>query len=546
MVFGVGSSYLPVSDLALSELLVRDVGRHPLYVGLYSRDDWSHPGPLLYILLAPFYWLTGGSSIGLGLGTLAINAASVVGMGVVARRRAGTAAMGATFLAAGLLLRTLGADIWGDAWNLHVTIVPFALLGFLVWALLDGARWALPVAVLVASFLAQTHVGFVPLAVPLVGVGVAGLALSAWRSEDPDRWRRLVRPTAAAAALGGVLWLPPLIDVLDGPPRNLVNIVRWFREAEGGVATVGEGLKIVAGPFGVPPEWATVRQPFGTFGESHYLEDPVIPWLLVVVAGAAVVLWRRLPAGRSLLVVLGTMLTLGVAAVARTVGPQFEYRLLWTWVPPVVAFVIVALAGWTWLSERHRPATRWVGAAAVASIALLSLVNGVAGARAGTFDEGNSDVMAAITPPVVAAVEDVEEPVLVTDPFQAGAWYARGLVLQLERRGIEAVVSPERRWEQSPHRIHDGDPVGATLVVVTDQSVTDHLENPDLELIVDWSDASPEDLEALDASLDRIEVDRAAGRIDDEQAVLLAGELVEPLRAATDATFYRVAVFRTR
>lgn len=546
MVLGVGSSYLPVSDLALSELLVRDVGRHPLYQGLYSRDDWSHPGPLLYILLAPVYWLTGGSSIGLGLGALAINGASVLGMGVVARRRAGTAAMAATYLAVGLLLRTLGADIWGDAWNLHVTIVPFALLGFLVWALLEGDRRALPVGVLVASFLAQTHVGFVALAIPLLGVGVAGLALSAWRSDDPDRWRRLVPPTVAAAALGVVLWSPPLVDVLDGPPRNLVNIVRWFRDAEGGVATVGEGLKIVTGPFGVPPEWATVRQPFGTFGESHYLDDPVIPWLLLVVAAAAVVLWRRLPAGRPLVVVLGTMVTLGVVAVARTVGPQFEYRLLWTWVPPVVGFVVVALAGWTWLAERHRSAARWVGAAAVACVAALSLVNGVAGVRAGTFDEGNSDVMAAITPPVVAAVEDVEEPILVTDPFQAGAWYARGLVLQLERRGIETVVPPERRWEQSPHRVHDGRPVGATLVVVTDQAVADHLDDPGLELITEWSDAGPEELDALDAALDRIEADRAAGRIDDARADDMAGDLVAPLQAATDATFYRVAVFRTR
>ncbi|QYG94001.1 hypothetical protein HC251_17200 [Iamia sp. SCSIO 61187] len=546
MVFGVGSSYLPVSDLALSEMLVRDVGRHPLYEGLYSRDDWSHPGPLLYILLAPFYWLTGGSSIGLGLGTLAINGASVVGMGIVARRRAGTAAMVATFLAVGLLLRTLGADIWGDAWNLHVTIVPFALLGFLVWALLDGDLWVLPVAVFVTSFLAQTHVGFLPLAVPLLGVGVAGVALAAWRSDDPDRWRRLVRPTAVATAVGGVLWLPPLIDIVDGPPRNLGNIVRWFRDAEGGVATVGDGLKVVSGPFGVPPEWATVRQPFGTFGESHYLEDPVVPWLLLAVAVAGVVLWRRRPTGRPLLVVLVTMLALGVAAVARTVGPQFEYRLLWTWVPPVVAFVVVALAGWTWLAESHRSAARWVGAAAVACVAVLALVNGVAGVRAGTFDEGNSDVMAAITPPVVEAVEDVDEPVLVTDPFQAGAWYARGLVLQLERRGIEAVVPPERRWEQSPHRIHDGGPVGATLVVVTDRSVADYLEDPDLELIVEWSDASPEELDALDAAMDRIEADRVAGRIDDERASLLAGDLVAPLQAATDATFYRVAVFRTR
>jgi hypothetical protein len=87
LVVDVGSSYVPGSDHALSEMLVRDVGRHPVLFGLYSREDWSHPGPLLYYLLAPFYWVTGGSSIGLALGALAINGASVVGMGLIARRR---------------------------------------------------------------------------------------------------------------------------------------------------------------------------------------------------------------------------------------------------------------------------------------------------------------------------------------------------------------------------------------------------------------------------------------------------------------------------
>src|SRR3954452_2495683 len=110
----VRGDYLPSSDHALTEMHVRDVGHHPVLVGLYSRDDWSHPGPMLFYVLAPFHWLTGGSAIGLGLGALCINAASITGMAMVARRRGGTALMVSTLLVVALVMRTLGAEFLRD------------------------------------------------------------------------------------------------------------------------------------------------------------------------------------------------------------------------------------------------------------------------------------------------------------------------------------------------------------------------------------------------------------------------------------------------
>ena len=90
LVVGVGGGYMPVSDHALTELQVRDVGHHPVLVGLYSRGDWSHPGPALFYLLAPFYHWCGGASIGMNLGALAINGGALAGMLLVARRHGGT------------------------------------------------------------------------------------------------------------------------------------------------------------------------------------------------------------------------------------------------------------------------------------------------------------------------------------------------------------------------------------------------------------------------------------------------------------------------
>ena len=202
VLIAVRGSYLPIGDQALTEMHVRDIGHHSVLTGLYSRDDWSHPGPMLFYVLAPFYWLTGGSSIGLALGALVINGASIVGMGLVARRRGGTVLMLWTLLACSLLMRTLSADFVRDPWNNYVTVLPFGLLIFLVWAMVDGERWALPVGVVVASFLAQTHVGFVALALPLLAFGAVWLIVSVLRSKDRGTRRSLIRTAAISSAIG--------------------------------------------------------------------------------------------------------------------------------------------------------------------------------------------------------------------------------------------------------------------------------------------------------------------------------------------------------
>jgi hypothetical protein len=48
LITGVGARYLPAGDLAMAELHVRDIGHHQVLTGLYSRVDWSHPGPLQF------------------------------------------------------------------------------------------------------------------------------------------------------------------------------------------------------------------------------------------------------------------------------------------------------------------------------------------------------------------------------------------------------------------------------------------------------------------------------------------------------------------
>src|SRR5690606_39904468 len=46
-----------------------------------------------------------------------------------------------------LLMRSLGPDEVRVPWNPYITVLPYLLLVFLTWAMIEGERWALPAAV---------------------------------------------------------------------------------------------------------------------------------------------------------------------------------------------------------------------------------------------------------------------------------------------------------------------------------------------------------------------------------------------------------------
>lgn len=56
------SELTPIRDGALMELQVRAIGHHAVNLGLYSRDGWSHPGPLVFYTLVLPYRIVGGTA----------------------------------------------------------------------------------------------------------------------------------------------------------------------------------------------------------------------------------------------------------------------------------------------------------------------------------------------------------------------------------------------------------------------------------------------------------------------------------------------------
>lgn len=512
----VGNDFLPVQDIAQIELRTRDVGRYQVLHGPYSRDEWFHLGPAVFYLLAVPYWLTGGASVGMYLGALVINAGAVAGMALIARRRGGMALMVVTLLAAGLLVRSLGADFVRDPWNPSITVLPFGLMIFLAWAMTCRDLWALPVGVALASFLAQTHVGYAALALPLLAWGAAWLLVpaardlwAAWRSGDAEGGRfgpvlhelrggsrRVAWTLLASAGLLALLWAPPVLEQLtaDGT-GNLSAVVTYFRESGEPAHSLTDAWRVLSTQFDLTPDWLTGAASTPLSGEPPALyESLAIPVMLVPLGLAATYLWRR--GGndaRGLLLTLAVAVLLGIVAVTRTTGIAFTYRLHWVQVLGMVTGVVMGWAGWLAVqpSLTLQTARKWVAGAAVAALVGVTAANAVSAGRAGKPLEQKSDTVSALVPDILAGLQadgdrvgdSVDGPVLVHGASFPALLYTTGLVLALERQGVDAgMLGPVAAAGE--HRVvGPGAEPAATLIVAVNEDIPASLEDPELELV---------------------------------------------------------------
>jgi hypothetical protein len=408
-------------------------------------------------------------------------------------------------------------------------VLPFALLVFLVWAMACGETWALPVSATVASFLAQTHVGFMVLALPLFGIGAAWLVAT--------RRRAVLRTVALTAALLVVLWLPVLVDLVTGTTGNIATTLRWFRDADEGIHTPLQGWRLATAQLALPPEWlVSHREPFWLTGEPAALYRTPVPWLLAPLAVAAWWFRRtRHPDGGRFVTVLACVVALTVVAVWRTVGLAFDYRLRWTWIVGMVAAVVIAYAASTW----RRGAVMVIAAAAVVG---ASAVSTVVALRAETPHDADSAVLAALLPDVLDAVGGADGQVVVHNGGYAAAdWYARSLVLELERRGIDARMPSDERAAIGSHRVASRERPDRTLLVGMDEKIAELDADPRLRRVASWSSVTAGQRHAHERLVARLDRDVAAGRMEPVERALVLHE--EGLQVHDDAVAWAVAVY---
>ncbi len=470
-----------IRDEALIEMRVRDVAQHPVLIGLYSRDGWSHPGPLLFYTLALPYRLFGSSPVGLLIGALLVNAAAVTGMALVARRIGGLPAALVTLIGATVVAHALGAEVVSDPWVCFITILPFGLFCFLVWAMTNGKVWALPVSVVVASWLTQTHVGYLPLTMPPLMLGAAWLWFTTRRAE-PSRMKRLTGAVGAAVGLFVLLWLPTVWDQWGGS-GNLGKVVKWFTQSDGQTYSVVDGFRIVFGQFAVVPDWITGTRRIGFNGETTLLNQTLWPVLLIPLVIAIAVAWRqgRRPILR-LAAVTGFVVGAGVLSVASTIGIMYEYRLLWIWMLGMLGAVVIVWTTWNATAKRWPQSERQV-LVPLAMVALvgLSVIQIVDVATSGSPDF-YSATAGDVTHQLTAALEPRRGDVLLRSQSPNGELYLQGLVLGLERAGIAARVPSDPSQRFGAHRVANStERIGDRLLVLADDDLVS--APPGLEVV---------------------------------------------------------------
>jgi hypothetical protein len=422
-------------------------------------------------------------------------------------------------------------------------VIPFGLLVLLSWSMACGDPWALPVAAGVASFLAQTHIGYVALAFPLLACGALALIWLAARrnrgTSDDDAVARpdvgvVARAGVIAAVVVAVMWLPTFIDQVLPGPGNLGEIVQWIQA--GKTHTLAQGSRVVGAQFGWPPEWLTHLRPVALLGESAFLHSAPRPVLLVPVGVAGFVLWRR-RAGRALRLVatVGMGLILGVIAVARTAGIVYDYRLRWTWVLGMMAFVVVAWTAWLVITTRSRRADRWLVPAALCAVGLLSIVNSISATRARISPDlrAPSSALAALEPQIVRALPHRGGDVIIRATSPGAGFYKSGLLLRLERRGITARADTSPGDSYGRHRHHRKGPVRAVFTVALNEGFDTLSANPGaLRLLAYEGDRSRTDRARVVSrrvvELAQLDAERKAGRVDVAEYVRRMSRLPDP------------------
>jgi hypothetical protein len=310
----------------------------------------------------------------------------------------------------------------------------------------------------------------------------------------------------------------PILDQLHGS-GNMGLIAEYFRESRDPVHTIGDGYRAVAAQFWWRAEWlsgAPRRNPFT--GEPGYVYAARAPVLLLPVAVAAALLWRRVPDVRRLVVVVASALVLGVIAVARILGPVYEYRLRWTW---VLAMSAAVLAGWAVATYVPR---RGLVVGAGAGLLVLAAVNGVSAARGGMLHARDSSVLRVLTPQVLAGLPGGRGDVVLRQTSFGSTFYRNGLLLQLERRGVAARVTGGSVAVGS-HRVHRRGPVRADLTVAIQDDVERFAARPDLRLVAYWGTRTRADRARVVARLRDLAARNAAGELSDAGYYVAAARL---------------------
>jgi len=466
--FSVGDDYFPNTDWALFELRTRDVFDHGVFVGPYSRFGWNHPGPLLFYTLAIPYKLLGSTSISMHITALFVNGITMGLIAWVAWRRGRLPMVVATLVPLALLTHSIGADDLRNPWNPYLPVLPLLLLLLLCWSVAVEDLWMLPIAIAVASFAIQGHVGLAVESVAFLGFALVGIVWRGFRRPKEERrqwWVRVLKVLGVSTGVFAVLWLPVFWGTVVNGDGNLEAILEFFRKAHD-TAGLNKAIEVLGLQWGPRPEWIFGERGFDQLGTQYTETLWWIPVPLVLgIAATVVAIKRRAWATVWLAALVAVAFPVGVYAVSNVVDIVFPYLTRWTWVLGAALGILLLRGAWLAIPpDRRVSAFRFVLPVAVVILVASSVAQTVDALDAGTPFAREQAAERSITRQVLKNLPPGEGPVLID--ITNGGIVAPGIALALERAGIPARITPDSIVVYGENRLARGGPYRATIVPV--------------------------------------------------------------------------------
>jgi hypothetical protein len=460
-----GRHYVPIGDYALIDLRTRDVWSRDIpLVGAYSRYGWNHPGPLEFWLVAPFSLLTGRGAWATQVGNALLQGVAIVWLARFCWRRGGLPLLSAGLAAVSLSYAGTGSWIFLEPWNPHVAYPFFVLFAFQLWAIADNDPNRLLGSAVVATFLVQAHVGYLPLVV----VGYAAALVARFRSDGVRMFGgREIRNTAIVTAL---LWFPAMLDPLVHRPASLPRLVRYFvfggNDPQVGVR---KGAGLLAAEFRILPPW---------LGGKNFVESfngaarPVsVAWMLVpaaVLGVGAVVAWRRRETSSLHFIgIIAALCAAGLVALTRVAEPAFAYLFYWR----IELAVLTAVAGVWLVMHTLQRRMRHVMTAGTALLAFLIAYGSIPLATDVARDHNKPDRFQLTAEAFMKHIEDrhlLTKPVIIRRFGSPLGGVEAALVNELDRADYPVRVDKDRGFQFGYSRTASLDDVGEVWYVIED------------------------------------------------------------------------------
>lgn len=519
--------WYPLLDMAQTELRVRDVAStHPPLIGLagrigpYGIGQGSHPGPLSFYALWPFYQGFGATAWALEGAAVAL---AIVAMGLalwIGHRRGGPVLLLAVAVVLAVLTHAYGPALLTQAWNPYLPVTWWIVFLLAVWSLLLDDLVMLPVAVFAGTFCMQTHISYLGLVAGLSVIAAVAVVVFAYRNWRDVRVRRALRVWGGVALVVGVVaWAPPVFDQFVHEPGNFKVIWDHFSDPPEAPIGIREGADVVLTQLN---PWTLLTETLRTDSQPRGMGDSLLPGILLLTAwaGSVVLAWRlRHRALLMLHVVLAAALAIGVVSTARIFGFVWYYLLLWAWGLNALLVLAIGWAVCAWVgarldAERAARSSRIGRVVLGGAVVLICAVFTIDAAKVDVPVPRTNHALGEIVTPTAKALERASAsgqpgPYLITwlpDPISIGA-QGFGMLNELDRRGFDVRANDAHRPGATRHRVIDPGDATVEIHIAVGRDIERWRADVQYEEITYFDPRTPKE---------RVEFDRLRSQVVDE------------------------------